>query len=64
MSRKNTTVRVDPKTKESLKSMSRQLSAIENDEVAIGDVIKRMSCGQDIMTRLKIGSIERKNKRK
>lgn len=61
---KNRMIRVDKDTLNRLKMFKRQMSAIENDEIYIGDVIRRVMKGTDILERLKVGSVERRLKKK
>jgi spore coat polysaccharide biosynthesis protein SpsF (cytidylyltransferase family) len=58
--KRNCPVRVDVDTKETLKSLQRELQAIENKDIPMGEIIKRMSRGEDIKFRLKQGSVERR----
>ena len=57
-------VKVENQTLDKLKCMKRELSAIENKDIALGEIIKRMSSGEDMMNRLRQGSVERRSGRR
>jgi hypothetical protein len=54
-------VKIEPQTLETLKALKRELSVIENKDIALGEIIKRMSSGEDVRFRLKQGALDRKN---
>ncbi|KYK20694.1 hypothetical protein AYK24_09895 [Thermoplasmatales archaeon SG8-52-4] len=58
--KKNKFVRLDDETFKTIKSYKRELQYIENDDIALGDVIKRMAKGSDIPERLRMGALERR----
>lgn len=60
--KKNKLVKIDTETLEVLKRQKRELSAIENRDVSMGDIIKRTLSGPDIGDRLRIGSMKRRKR--
>lgn len=58
--KRNRTVRIDEKTLGKLHDFKRDLSSIEKRDIALGEIIYRMSKGEDMEFRLKRGAIERK----
>jgi len=64
MAKKNASpVKVNPKTKDILKRYQRELEYLEGDRISLGEIIKRMARGEDILDRLKKGALERRRKR-
>lgn len=57
---KRNMIRVDDETKNLLRKYKWEVSSIEKENVAMGDIIKRIARGEDILDRLKRGSKERK----
>ena len=63
MSKRNCPVRLSLNDKIKLKTFQKQLEAIENNDIAMGEIVGRMMKGADILERLKQGSKDRINKR-
>jgi len=63
MSKRNCPVRLSLSDKIKLKTFQKQLEAIENNDIAMGEIVGRMMKGADILERLKQGSKDRINKR-
>ena len=64
MTRKNCPVRVDRNTRDELMNLKRELQVLENKELPLGEIIRRMSKGEDIKLRLKEGALERRHGKK
>lgn len=58
--KKNCMIRIDKNTNDRLKLFKRELGLIEKNDLAIGEIISRMVKGEDMLPRLKKGSIERR----
>lgn len=63
MRRNKCTIKADTSTRDLINTYANQLTAIENRKVTAGEVIERMAKGEDTLTRLKLGSLERRSRR-
>ena len=63
MKRKSAHVRLDLPTKDTLKNWKRELEVIEQQDVPMGEIVKRLTKGTDTLDRLKQGSVQRKGQR-
>ena len=61
--KKSGTIRLDDETRKILKNLSFDLSAIERNKVTTPEILKRMTSSQEIIEKLKIGSLDRRKKR-
>jgi len=63
MTNKTRPLRVDDETLKDLKKMSRKLSVLEERDVSMGKIVKRILKGDDIFERLRLGSLDRRRKK-
>jgi len=62
--KKNHMIRVREDTKNRLKLFKKNLEVIELDDIPYGEIVDRMSKGEDMLPRLRIGAFERKSNKK
>lgn len=58
------TMKIDSDTLEQIKKMKRELSIIEEKDLAMSEIVKRMISVEEIRQRLRLGSEERKRGKK
>ena len=57
-------LQIDKDTHEKLKQLKRELSALENRDLSMKEITKRVLGNDEIMNRLRLGSAERRLKLK